>query len=192
VTAGHFAGPARIGMVQDFAEMLLSGLLARFAELHPEAQIYSRIAGTAEMLAQLERRQLDIVLGFAAPSDPAAIAHAPMAWYGEVALLDRDPIPIAVLETPCRFREAALRALEDAGRPFRIAVETPNLTTLRAAVHAGLGITCRTHLFLKDEPLVHPSLPALPRVSCILRTANALDDSTSRLADLVREAVTAA
>jgi len=191
VTAGHFAGPARIGMVQDFAEMLLSGLLARFAELHPDAQIYSRIAGTAELLAQLERRQLDIVVGFAAPNDPAAVAHAPMAWYGNVALLDRDPIPIAVLEQPCRFREAAVRALEDIGRPFRIAVETPNLTTLRAAVQAGLGITCRTHLFLQDEPLVHPALPELPRVSCILRTANALDASTGRLAELVRETVTA-
>jgi DNA-binding transcriptional LysR family regulator len=190
VTAGHFAGPARIGMVQDFAEMLLSGLLARFSELHPDAQIYSRVAGTAEMLAQLDRRQLDIVLGFAAPNDPDAIAHAPMAWYGEAGLLDRDPIPLAVLETPCRFREAAVRALEDSGRAFRIAVETPNLTTLRAAVQAGLGITCRTHLFLKDDPLEHPGLPALPRVSCILRTANALDGATLRLAELVRETVT--
>jgi DNA-binding transcriptional LysR family regulator len=191
VTAGQFAGPARIGMVQDFAEMLLSGLLARFAELHPEAQIYSRIAGTAELLGQLERRQLDIVLGFAAPNDPAAVTHAPMAWYGNFALVDRDPVPIAVLETPCRFREAGIRALEDAGIAYRIAVETPNLTTLRAAVHAGLGITCRTHLFLADEPLVHQSLPKLPQVSCILRTANALDESTGRLAELVRETVTA-
>jgi DNA-binding transcriptional LysR family regulator len=65
VTVGHFSGPARIGMVQDFAETLLSGLLAQFSQLHPDAQIYSRIAGTAELLDQLERGQLDIVLGFA-------------------------------------------------------------------------------------------------------------------------------
>lgn len=191
VASGHFAGPARIGMVQDFAEMLLSGMLAQFAELHPEAQIYSRIAGTAELLGQLERRQLDIVLGFAAPSDPSAVAHAPMAWYGDAALVARDTIPLAVLETPCRFREAAIRALEDAGRPFRITVETPNLTTLRAAVQAGLGITCRTHLFLQDEPLEDPSLPSLPRVSCILQTANGLDGATARLAELARETVAA-
>ena len=190
VAAGNFAGPARIGMVQDFAEMLLSGVLARFAELHPEAQISSRIAGTAELLGQLDRRQLDVVVGFAAPNDPAAVAHADMAWYGEAALLDRDPVPIAVLEPPCRFREAAIRALEDAGRPYRIAVETPNLTTLRAAVSAGLGITARTHLFLQDEALTHPALPPLPRVSCILRTGAALDAATGRLAELVRETVT--
>lgn len=191
VSAGQFSGPARIGMVQDFAEMLLSGMLGQFAELHPEAQIYSRIAGTAELLAQLERRQLDIVLGFAAPNDPHAVAHAPMAWYGEPALTTRETIPLAVLETPCRFREAAIRALEDAGRSFRITVETPNLTTLRAAVQAGLGITCRTHLFLREDPIEGHDLPALPRVSCVLQTANALDGATARLAELTREAVAA-
>lgn len=191
VTAGHFAGPARIGMVQDFAELLLSGLLAQFAELHPDAQIYSRVAGTAELLGQLERRQLDIVLGFAANNDPNAITTAPMAWYGKPELLANETIPLAILEPPCRFREAAIRTLEDAGRPYRITVETPNLTTLRAAVSAGLGITCRTHLFLREDPLEIPGLPPLPRVSCILRTGGVLDAATSRLAELARETVAA-
>lgn len=192
ITAGQFAGPARIGMVQDFAETLLSGLLAQFAELHPEAQIYSRIAGTAELQSLLERRQLDIVLGFAAGNDPSAIAHAAMQWYGKADLLDHPILPLAVLEPPCRFREAAIRTLEDAGVPYRITVETPNLTTLRAAVDAGLGITCRTHLFLKDEPLAIDRLGALPRVSCILQTAPNLDAPTNRLAQLVRDVVVGA
>ncbi|NKI98106.1 LysR substrate-binding domain-containing protein [Novosphingobium sp. SG707] len=191
ITAGHFSGPARIGMVQDFAETLLSGLLAQFAELHPDAQIYSRIAGTAELLAQLERRQLDIVLGFAAANDPNAIAYAAMEWYGKSDLLRQNVLPLAVLEPPCRFREAAIRTLEDAGVPYRITVETPNLTTLRAAVDAGLGITCRTHLFLSEEPLQIEHLAPLPRVSCVLQTASSLDPATARLAQLAREIVVA-
>jgi DNA-binding transcriptional LysR family regulator len=171
--------------------MLLSGLLARFAELHPEAQLYSRIAGTAELLGQLERRQLDIVLGFAAASDPGAIASAPMAWYGNPDLARKTVVQLAVLEPPCRFREAAIHALEEAGRPYRISVETPNLTALRAAVDAGLGVTCRTHLFLRDAPLEDGDLPALPNVSCILQTAPNLDGPTSQLASLAREVVAA-
>lgn len=191
VAAGQFAGPARIGMVQDFAETLLTGLLGQFVELHPEAQIYSRIAGTAELIEMLERHQLDIVLGFAGNTDPHAIAHAPMNWYGRRELASQAVIPIAVLETPCRFREAAIRALDDAGRPWRITVETPNLTTLRAAVEAGLGLTCRTRLFLKDEPLIDTELPELPQVACTLRTAPSLDGPTGHLARLVRETVLA-
>lgn len=192
ISTGRFAGPARVGMVQDFAESLLTGLLARFCELHPDAQIYARVAGTAELQGLLERRQLDIVLGFAAGGDPEAITTAPMSWYGNEELARRNVIPLAVLEPPCRFREAAIRALEDAGRPYRIAVETPNLTTLRSAVSAGLGLTCRTHLFLRDlAALDQPSLPELPRVACILQTADTLDVATQRLADLARETVLA-
>lgn len=190
VSAGQYAGPARIGMVQDFAETLLSGLLARFAELHPEAQIYARVAGTADLLAMLDTRQLDIVLGFAANNDPNAITIAPMAWYGRQELLADPTVPLAVLEPPCRFREAAIRTLEDAGRPYRITVETPNLTTLRAAVSAGLGVTCRTHLFSHDEPIDLPDMP-LPKVSCILQTAPSLSHATGRLAELTRETVAA-
>ena len=51
----------------------------------------------------LERGLLDVVIGYAARA------------------------------TPCRFRDAAIAALDAEGRPWRIAVETPNLTTLRAA-----------------------------------------------------------
>lgn len=191
VSAGHFNGPARIGMVQDFAEILLSGLLAQFAELHPDAQIYSRVAGTAELLGQLERRQLDIVLGYGLPNDPGAVSTADMVWFGEAALAGRGVIPLAVLEQPCRFREAAIRALEDAGRSFRITVETPNLTTLRAAVEAGLGLTVRTPPFLPEALLDSTSLPDLPRVSCILLTASGLDGATGHLADLARRTVAA-
>lgn len=190
VSAGRFAGPARIGMVQDFADTLLSGLLSRFSELHPEAQIYARVAGTAELQTLLERRELDILLGFAAPNDPHAVTVAPMSWYGDGALVDREVIPLAVLEEPCRFREAAIRALEDAGLQWRITVETPNLATLKAAVGVGLGVTCRTHLFLgNSETLDHDRLPPLPRVAAILRSGDKLDQAAHRLAELARETV---
>jgi DNA-binding transcriptional LysR family regulator len=189
INTGRFAGPARVGMVQDFAETLLTGLLARFSELHPDAQIYARVAGTAELQSLLERRQLDIVLGFAAGGDPNAITTAPMSWYGDPDLARRTVIPLAVLEQPCRFREAAIRALDEAGRPYRITVETPNLTTLRSAVSAGLGLTCRTHLFLRGTAPIDLPLPELPRVACILQTADTLDLATQRLADLTRETV---
>ena len=190
VGAGHFAGPVRIGMVQDFADTLLTGLLARFAELHPDSQIYARVAGTAELLIMLERGQLDIVIGYAAGDDPSAVKIAPMEWYGNASLVDRAVIPLAVLEKPCRFREAAIASLDAAGRRWRIAIETPNLTTLRAAVEAGLGLTCRTHLFLPvSATLAGTTLPNLPQVACIIGKANELGQATARLAELATEVV---
>src|ERR1700761_5295588 len=67
------AGPARVGMVQDFAEVLLSGVLARFADLNPETQLQGRVGGTHELLELLNSDRLDVVLGMGPADDPSAI-----------------------------------------------------------------------------------------------------------------------
>jgi DNA-binding transcriptional LysR family regulator len=190
ISTGSFSGPIRIGMVQDFADTLLSGLLSRFAELHPDAQIYARIAGTAELLTQLERNQLDIILGFASSDDPNAIRVAPMHWYGDAELAAQQVVPLAVLEKPCRFREAAIASLDAAGRRYRLAVEAPNLSTLRAAVNAGLGVTCRTEMFdRKGELSPLEALPPLPHIACVIHQRAHADATKSRLADLAAEVI---
>lgn len=190
VGSGGFVGPIRVGTVQDFADTLLSGLLAQFAGLHPDAQIYAKVAGTAELQDLLDRDQLDIVIGYAAADDPAALRISPMAWYGDPDLALHETLPLAVLEKPCRFREAAIASLEAAGRPYRIAVETPNLSSLRAAVEAQLGITCRTGSFLGDEALLADlNLPILPQVASFVGRRKGLDQAPAKLAELAIEAV---
>lgn len=188
VSFGQFSGPVRIGMVQDFAETLLSGLLARFAELHPDTQIYARIAGTVELLGLLDRNQLDIVLGYAAADDREALKTSAMLWFGRDDLADRAIIPLAVLEEPCRFREAAISALDKARIRWRIAIETPNLTSLRAAVEAGLGLTCRTQKFLPEPTNVTSgALPELPHVAYIVRQQGEQGQAAERLQKLASE-----
>lgn len=100
--------------------------------------------------------------------------------------------PLAVLEQPCRFREAAIAALDTAGRPYRIAVKSPNLSALRAAMTAGLGVSCRTPFALPDlAPLSPDRLPDLPAVACIVRTRPIADRAATRLARLAADALSA-
>jgi DNA-binding transcriptional LysR family regulator len=145
------AGPARVGTVQDFAETLLGGVLSRFAHRHPETQLQVRVGGSAELLELLASDRLDVVLCMGSIDDPAALETAPMKWLGHPMLADEDVLPLAVLERPCRFRDAALAALEQAGRAYRIVLETPSLSVLRAALDADLAITCRTRIFSERE-----------------------------------------
>jgi DNA-binding transcriptional LysR family regulator len=188
VTSGHFVGPVRIGMVQDFADTLLAGVLAQFSDLHPDTQISARVAGTLDLLGLLDRGLLDVVVGFGGADDPNRVRTAPVAWLGRAELAERAVLPLAILEKPCRFREAALAALDAAQRPYRIAVETPNLSTLRAAVDAGLGVTCRTLPSLPHLPVldaqVRPPLPALPPVAYIVATTAHPSEAQSVLAEL--------
>lgn len=183
------AGPLRVGMVQDVSETLLTGVLAQFAKLHPRAQLQARVAGTLELLEMLETDRLDIVAGFGPAGDPASVRTEPMRWLGDAELLAEPVLPLAVLEKPCRFREAAIAALDAAGRPYRVVLETPNLSTLRAAVRAGLGITCRTVLFGTMSPVLEEGLPALPDVSMTLASRAGGTAPINSLIGLIRSAV---
>ena len=157
------AGPARIGFVQDFAESLLSGVLARFTQLNPETQLQVRVGGSAELLDLMHSDQMDVLLCMSSQADPAAVRTAPMVWLGNADLARQEVLPLAVLERPCRFRDAALAALDQAGRPHRIVLETPSLAALRAAVDSGLGLTCRTTHFMDAAIDAEEGLPALPQ-----------------------------
>jgi DNA-binding transcriptional LysR family regulator len=191
LTGDALAGPARVGLVQDFAETMLTGLLSRFAKLHEETQLQVRVAGSAELLELLASDRLDVVLCMGPEDDPAAVKTVPMVWLGDPALAKLDPLPLAVLEPPCRFRDAALAALEAAGRRYRIVVETPSLSALRSALESDLCVTCRTDVVLKRpiDPAEVPGLPPLPRVSFVRHTREEPHPMVGRLADLIRDAV---
>jgi DNA-binding transcriptional LysR family regulator len=191
LTGDALTGPARVGLVQDFAETLLTGVLSRFAQLNQETQLQVRVSDSAELLELLSSDRLDVVLCMGPEDDPAAVKTVPMIWLGLPSLAELEVLPLAVLEPPCRFRDAALAALAAAGRPYRIVLETPSLSALRAAVASDLCITCRTDVVLKRpiDPVEAPSLPKLPRVSFVRHTRPDPHPTVGRLADLIRSAV---
>jgi len=180
------AGPARVGFVQDFAETLLGGVLARFAQLNPETQLQVRVGGSAELLDMMQSDAMDVLLCMGRQDDPAAVRTMPMQWLGNPDLSHNEVLPLAVLERPCRFRDAALSALDHAGRPHRIVLETPSLAALRAAVESGLGITCRTTHFI--DQAIEDDLPALPDVAYVRHIRSNPHPTVARLGDLILQA----
>ena len=188
LTGDALTGPARIGLVQDFAETLLSGVLAQFAHLNPETQLQVRVGGSQELLNLLSSDRLDVVLCMGAADDPAAIRTAPVSWLGDAALASQEVLPLAVLEAPCRFREAALGSLAAAGRAYRVVLETPSLSVLRAALEAGLGVSCRTEM-ISTQRIDDPALPPLAPVAYVQHLRDAPHGTIKRLAELVRSAV---
>jgi len=185
LSGDSMVGPARIGLAQDFAESLLSGVLAQFTRINPETQLQVRVGNSAELLELMQSGQMDVLLCMSTPDDPAAIRTAPMTWLGDEDACRQEVLPLAVLEGPCRFREAALAALEKAGRPYRIVLETPSLAALRAAVESGLGITCRTISFM-DKPIgPEETLPCLPKVSYVRHVRDNPHPTVNRLGELI-------
>ena len=182
------AGPVRIGVVEDFAETLLSSVLMEFTETFPDANVQVRVGGSAELQELMQTDHLDVLLCLGAGDDPAALRTVPMRWLGNPELIRQDVVPLAVLERRCRFRDAALAALDRAGRPYRIVLETPSLTALRAAVESGLGITCRTTHVMDNKIGASKALPPLPQVAYVRHVRSNPHPAIARLADLLRAA----
>jgi len=187
------SGTVRIGLNQDFAEAFLPGVLRDFVTAHPDVQMQVRIGGSQELLDALRAEQLDVVLCVRAAGDAQAIKTGPSEWLGDARLLERPELPLALLEPPCVFRATALRVLEEAGRKFKIVVETASLSGVRAAVQAGLAITCRSPSFIDPElmPVLHGTdLPALPGICFALHTGAQAAPAARHLAALVSDTVT--
>jgi DNA-binding transcriptional LysR family regulator len=70
-----------------------------------------------------------------------------MLWLsgqGMGALPKCQQIPLVLFDHPCLFRQAALRALEAKRLRWRIALTTPSLAGMWAALRSGYGISVRT------------------------------------------------
>lgn len=186
------SGTVRLGMNQDFAELLLPGVLREFTITYPETQTQVRVGGSQELLELLQAGQLDTAMCVRPANDPRQVGAAGMHWFGHEHLLDHEVLPLALLEPPCLFRAAALAALEAVGRPFRIVVETASLSGIRAAVHAGLALTCRGPLFADSAPLLPDNvLPQMPGIAYALYSTSALPPAAAKLEELLRQTIEA-
>jgi DNA-binding transcriptional LysR family regulator len=190
IGSNALSGPIRIGIVQDFSDAFLRGLLSDFSAQFPETQVYVKVSRTVQLRKLIADGELDIVIGMGDVTDEAAVAAQPMCWFGNPAALKQPVVSLALLEAPCRFREAALAALDETGRAYRIAIEAPNLSALKAAVDAQLGITCRTLLFAeRDQMLSGRALPPLPEIGFVLHSAPILSPAATHFLGVAADAL---
>jgi len=157
------SGPVRIGMVQDFADAILSRVLSRFKRLNPSVRLEMRVGTSTDLRDSLCSDLIDIALYLDGDRSEDTVAMANMAWYGDEQLLEEPSLPVALMNRPCIFREAALAALDATGIAYNIALETPSTSVLKAAVSSGLSATCRTAALMgrasRSLPIVMEELP---------------------------------
>jgi DNA-binding transcriptional LysR family regulator len=194
-------GTIRVGITTDFAESWLPMALGRFKRAHPGVRVEANTDRRAVLIDRLDKGQLDLALLFGGGlrSDALHLARLPMVWIGS----SREkpdwqtgrPLPLAVFNPPCFFRETAIAALDRAGIPWHIAFTSLSLHGIWAAVDAGLGLTVRTmsglpnHLIALDKK---SGLPSLPTIDLSLHDGGReLTSATSRFKEILLETLTA-
>lgn len=170
------AGTVRFGLQEDFGEHLLSEILRRFVQTYPLVRLEVRIARNAELLARIDSGDLDLALTWDTGHTSAhatRLGETQMHWIGardmpSLKSFADSQVPLIMFEAPCVLRSAATRALDEARIPWRIALTSPSVAGIWAAVAAGLGLTLRTRIGLPNYLAVISGLPAVPTLGYML------------------------
>jgi len=189
-------GRVMLGATQDFTDTLLPGLLRTFIRSHPRVRFELRVGRSAELSRMLAEGQLDVLVAMrlAPEADEMATFREPMVWLAaDQGLAASGPeLPLALLDAPCHFRDAALAALDAARRPYRLAVTSASLAGLLAAVRGGVAVTLRTPRWIGHGLAPAPAaldLPAVPQAEFSLRLRRSSGAPAETLADLLGEAL---
>lgn len=142
------SGEVRFGASQDFGESWLPPVLAQFRKANPSVGLEIRVDGGTRLVAAVDDGEIDLALALGLGERPNAICigHLPLVWiaHREFEWQRGEPLPLALFTTPCRFRTRGIAELDAAGIGWSIALTSPSLYGVWAAVNAGLGVTVRT------------------------------------------------
>ncbi|HVY00259.1 MAG TPA: LysR substrate-binding domain-containing protein [Pseudorhodoplanes sp.] len=186
-------GVVRLGLPEDFAAYRLPELLYDFKRARPTLRLDVRCGLSASLQRALEAGELDLALVKRQAGLPGAIAAWPerLHWVTSRAHpidLRQDPVPLAVAEQGCLYRNQVIHALESAGRSWHIAYTSPNLHGIQAAVSAGLGISILSELgILADHRVIDASdgFPPPMKTELALVAGNNQSPAAKRLAELL-------
>jgi DNA-binding transcriptional LysR family regulator len=186
-------GTVRVGFSQDFAETVLSGVLARFGSLYPLIQIEVLIEPNASLADAVERDRLDLALVTGQENRSAAevLGKIDLLWIarGDFKLQLNQKIPLVLLGPQCTFRERAIKVLEQEKIPWRLAAVSPSVTGIWAATKGKLGLTARSVLGLPPELAFGPNLLGLPSLGSLPITLHGRSDDACEPVQRLRSTI---
>lgn len=193
VTEHSLEGEVRLGAPEDFATAHLPEVLGDFSRAYPHVNLSVTCDLTLHLIEQMSQGELDLALIKREPLGPALGApvwREPLVWVAADAslLTAYERVPLVAAPAPCVYRKRAISALDEIGKPWRIAYTSPSLAGQHAALRAGLGVTVLPREMAPDDLItLDPSdgLPALADTEITLIRARTLPVAAERLADFI-------
>jgi DNA-binding transcriptional LysR family regulator len=187
--AHQLDGVVRLGVMDDYGALVMPPLLAEFTRGYPHIHIEMETGLTAAMLERLGAA-FDLVIAMhpEVQGDGEFLRREQAIWAAgtEHEVERQDPLPLALYPAGCLFRRWAIGALDQAGRPWRLAFVSHSLSAVEAIAAQGLAVTVvksgtfPPRLRRLDELDGMPSLPAadlrLHRASNLSRAARLMAD----------------
>ncbi|MGS4986480.1 LysR substrate-binding domain-containing protein [Roseibium sp. RP-7] len=144
ITADGLRGKLRLGIPDDHGQAKLAKILSAFAQSHPQVELEVTCTISTDFPELLSRGKMDLAVYEVETigRNEEVVFEDPTCWvmsrYRD--LLAEEPVPVALFDRACWWREAALKSLEARGRPYRIAFSSQSVAGVTAAVEAGIAI----------------------------------------------------
>lgn len=176
----------RFGMPEEYSDTLLPSILVGFTQEHPGVRIVIRCGPSVEFPHALAAGELDIALH--APeiisADDAVVRRESALWAGSAFhdAEDRRPLPVALFDRACWWRERCLLLLQTAGIDYEIVCTCESVAGVRAAISSGVAVGVLPHSAFTDRvrQLSNTGLPQLGETTLVLTRSLA---APVRLAD---------
>jgi LysR family transcriptional regulator, transcriptional activator of the cysJI operon len=168
---GEERGRLRLGASTTIAQYLLPGLLAEFVQLYPRAELSVVSGNTAQIVAKIVAREIDLGLIEGPPGatdlklesfvedEIVAIAstrHRFVKDATKVTLAALAEQPLVMREPGSGTRRVVENALRKVGlstRNLRILMELDSTEAIKSGVEAGLGVGFVSRWALRDEQM---------------------------------------
>jgi DNA-binding transcriptional LysR family regulator len=167
----ELAGSVRLGVPDDYVSGFLPIVLATFADAYPRVEVELHCTTSAKVSRAHDAGEVDIgvVTSSMVRQQCRHIRREPVVWTTSQRHLthEREPVPLAVFEPGCIFRDWAVEALDKTDRAYRIAYSSASMSGLVTAVEAGLAVTILPRSALPEdfrELTPEEGFPPLPAV----------------------------
>ncbi|MEJ8572133.1 LysR substrate-binding domain-containing protein [Microbaculum marinum] len=193
--AEPLAGRIRIGIPDDYGTDVLERILAGFTTRHERVEVSMRFGNSSAYPDALARGDLDLAVyaaeGRADDRNRLFLEQTVWAARDDWTLPRGHPVPLALFDQACWWRDAAMTALSEAGISYRVAVTSESVAGVKAAIRTGLAVAMIAETALEPGMRVldgRMSFPGLPSSSLVLgRSSGADSDAVTAMETAIRD-----
>lgn len=190
----EIAGRLRIGIAEGVAHGVLAEVLGAFCRAHPAMELEVHCALGDDFEGALARGKLDLAVFEVPEIGPSQerLRTAHLFWMASRVhdAARRDPLPVAVFDRACWWRDVALSDLSEAQRAYRTVFTSESVVGVRAAVAAGMAVALLAEGEQGDDLIALPELaPARPSHLVLDVARDARGPAVDALCTAIRTAI---
>jgi len=165
----------RIGVPEEYADGLIPGLLDGMGRHDPAVAFEVQCAPSAVLEQRLDAKRLDVAFALADEIARAgtAVFTDPILWLRAPGrgLAAQRPLPVALFDQACSWRNRAIESLESAAIDYRVVFTSASVAGVRAGIRAGFAVGALARSTAgRDLEAIEPAVapPALPPAALVL------------------------